>query len=83
MTPASQLLCQHFNGARNPRGTQAWDTQVPPCPRGEHNPYYPGGWDNSEDLGGCQVWSPRAKQDRAGGHMSQLGLEAQLRLPHH
>lgn len=58
-------------------------TRCLPCPWGEHNPYHLGIWDNSEDLGGCQVWSPRAKQDRAGGHVSLPGLEAQFQLSYH
>lgn len=58
-------------------------TRCLPCPRGEHNPYHLGIWDNSEDPGGWHVWSPRAKQDRAGGPVSLPGLEARFQLSYH
>lgn len=58
-------------------------TRCLPCPWGEHNPYHLGIWDNSEDPGGWHVWSPRAKQDRTGGHVSLPGLEARFQLSYH
>lgn len=79
MALSSLLLCQCFGGPRNASATRQWDTQVPPCPWGEHSFYDSEGWDDSRDLGGCI--SPRGKQDRARGARLSLALEAHLCCP--